>query len=198
MTDKLRALKDHQGAHSCFLRAEHPFPRGQPCHMQLTSKHLQETSAALTAGRSSTLSPGQAGQRPPLNLLASSVPSTWAGGDPCGRAASVLGAWGPWAPPQPPYSQRSIEHREGPAEGARMTRPSWRPSSHAGACSSARWGGWHCCSGCGCSRSPSGQCRSALWDQHTPHLHVYPPSLPRRARPSLLRGNRGLSPRHFL
>lgn len=49
-----------------------------------------------------------------------------------------------------------------PAEDAQTTQPSWQPSSHAGACSSAHWGGWHCCSDCGCSRSPSGRHRSAL------------------------------------
>lgn len=103
----------------------------------------------------------------------------------------------PWAPSRPTYSQRSIEHREGPAEGARMTRPSWRPSSRVGAGSFARWGGWHCCSGCGCSRSPSAQRRSALRDQHTPHLHVCPPRLPSRARPAFRGGSRGLSPTHL-
>lgn len=68
-----------------------------------------------------------------------------------------------WAGPATrPYSQRSTGRRGGPAEGARRTRPSWRPSGPAGAGSSARSGGWRCCSGCGCSRSPSGRRRSAL------------------------------------
>ena len=55
----------------------------------------------------------------------------------------------------------------GPAEGARRTRPSWPLSARADAGSSARWAGWHCCSGCGCSRSPSGRRRSALRATHT-------------------------------
>lgn len=87
-----------------------------------------------------------------------------------------------WAGPAArPYSQRSTGRRGGPAEGARRTRPSWLPSCPAGACNSARSGGWRCCSGCGCSRSPSGQRRSALWDQHRPPLQVCPCSCPQAA-----------------
>jgi hypothetical protein len=48
------------------------------------------------------------------------------------------------------YSQRSSEPQPGLAVDARRTRPSWQPSSHAGAGSSARWGGWHYCLGCCC------------------------------------------------
>ena len=80
----------------------------------------------------------------------------------------------------PSDSQKSSELRAGPAEAARRTRPSWQPSAHAGAGSSARWGGWHCCSGCGCSRSPSGRRRSALRGQHRPHSPAgLSPSCPR-------------------
>lgn len=77
--------------------------------------------------------------------------------------------------PARPHSQRSTGPPGGPAAGARRTRPSWRPSAHAGAGSSVRSGGWRCCSGCGCSRSPSGRRRSALRGQHRRHLRARPP-----------------------
>lgn len=78
--------------------------------------------------------------------------------------------------PARPYSQRSSGRPGGPAGDARRTRPSWRPAARAGAGSSARWAGWRCCSGCGCSRRPSGRRRSALRGQHRPRLLACPPS----------------------
>ena len=82
----------------------------------------------------------------------------------------------------PSDSRRSSERRAGPAEGARRTRPSWPLSARADAGSSARWAGWHCCSGCGCSRSPSGRRQSALWATHTSLTAA--PALPPAASPS--------------
>lgn len=95
--------------------------------------------------------------------------------------------------PARPYSQRSSGRPGGPAGDARRTRPSWRPAARAGAGSSARWAGWRCCSGCGCSRRPSGRRRSALRGQHRPRLLACPPSR-RSARPC---GTRRGAPRLF-
>lgn len=96
------------------------------------------------------------------------------------------------------YLQRSTGRRAGPAGGARRTRPSWQPSCRAGAGSSARWGGWHCCSGCGCSRSPSCQCRSALWGPAQTSPASLPPAPARGGPGRPCKRPRGLSQRVFL